>query len=254
MSQYNNLFGKYEFLFNSDTLKYRLFIPTELTDEFHFEKVLKDNLLIPLDGTKKYPIIVFLHGSGERGSDNELQLTYIDSVFANEKIQKDNPCFVLAPQCPAEKRWVEVDWNLDSHIMPEKPSVPLNLTYLLIDSLLKILPVDKNRIYITGLSMGGYGTWDLISRYPDKFAAAIPICGGGDENMATKIAEIPIWCFHGGKDKVVKTIRSQNMINAIKNAGGNPKYTEYPDLGHLCWNRAYSTGELYIWLFSQSKK
>jgi predicted peptidase len=253
-STFSQLFGKFSFVQDSDTLLYCLFLPEKVSESYHFEKVLRQNLLLPVDSSKKYPLILFLHGAGERGNDNQLQLNYIDSVFANDNFQKTNPCFVLAPQCPSDKRWVEVDWNLDKHILPENPSISLKLVNSLIDSLISVLPIDENKIYITGLSMGGYGTWDFISRYPEKFAAAVPICGGGDENTASKIANIPIWCFHGAKDKVVKTLRSQNMINAIVKSGGNPKYTEYPELGHLCWNRAYSTPELYTWLFSQTRK
>jgi len=253
-SQYSDLFDKNEYIYGSDTLRYRLYIPEPIKNVFHFESVLKKNLLLPVENSTKYPIILFLHGSGERGNDNNVQLTYIDSVFAKEKLQSENPCFILAPQCQIDKRWVDVDWDLPNHTTPENPSTPLKLANLLLDSLLQFYPIDKNRIYITGLSMGGYGTWDFISRYPDKFAAAIPICGGGDQNMAAIISGVPIWCFHGAKDKLVPAFRSQNMINAIKAVGGNPIYTEYPDLGHLCWSTAYSTPELFTWLFSQSKK
>lgn len=252
-STYSEKFEKYEFTINSDTLLYRLFYPEQMKENYHFENVLHENLFLNIDKGKKFPLILFLHGAGERGSDNMKQLTYIDSVFANKNLQNENPCFVLAPQCPQANRWVEVDWKLDNHNIPEKPSKDLELVNLLIDSLIEILPIDKSRIYITGLSMGGFGTWDFIARYPEKFAAAVPICGGGDEKTASSISQIPIWCFHGSKDKVVKVERSRNMIDAIKDSGGNPKYTEYQDLGHLCWSRAYSEEELFKWLFIQKR-
>ena len=137
--------------------------------------------------------------------------------------------------------------------MPKQPSVYLARTMFLIDSLVKNLNIDKNRIYITGLSMGGFGVWDAISRWPDKFAAAVPVCGGGDTAKAAMIKDIPIWTFHGDKDNLVMTSRSRDMIAAIKKAGGNPKYTEYTATGHNAWDKAYSEKDMYLWLFSQTK-
>ena len=194
-----------------------------------------------------------MHGAGERGTDNEIQLNYIVQVFGNSDFREKHPCYVLAPQCPKEQQWVEVSWLLSEHIQPKSPSIPLKLTMELIDEIIENYPVDVNRIYVTGLSMGGFGTWDLLSRFPDKFAAGIPICGGGDENNASIISQIPIWAFHGAKDKLVQVFRSRNMIEAVKNNGGSPKYTEFPNLGHFCWNKAYATKGLFEWLFSQTK-
>jgi len=111
--------------------------------------------------------------------------------------------------------------------------------------------IDPKRLYVTGLSMGGFGTWDLISRLPKKFAAAVPICGGADEAQAAAIAKVPVWVFHGGNDDVVKTVRSRNIVAALKAAGGAPKYTEYPGVGHGSWDQAYGEAELFPWLFSQ---
>ncbi len=203
---------------------------------------------------KKYPLVLFLHGAGERGDDNEKQLIHGTGLFTKEYNRVNFPCFLIAPQCPEEKRWVEVSWKLAKHTMPKESSETMKLTTDLINQLIKKYPIDTSRIYITGLSMGGFGTWDLICRYPDKFAAAIPVCGGGDEQKAELIKSIPIWAFHGKKDKLVNVSRSRNMINTIKASGGNPKYTEYPTLGHLCWDSAYSEKELLKWMFSQSLK
>ena len=152
---------------------------------------------------KKYPLAVFLHGAGERGQDNERQLIWGAGTFIKEENRKDYPCFVIAPQCPEEKRWVDVNWDLMKHVMPEKPSENMALVMELIDQVIDKYPINKRRIYVTGLSMGGYGTWDLISRWPDKFAAAAPICGGGDENQASKLINMPIWVFHGSDDRTV---------------------------------------------------
>jgi predicted peptidase len=135
--------------------------------------------------------------------------------------------------------------------MTEKASVPMNLTMDLLEKLIHKYPIDKKRIYVTGLSMGGFGAWDMICRYPGKFAAAIPICGGGDTGKAQLLVNTPIWAFHGSNDKVVKVILSRNMINAIKANGGNPKYTEYKGVGHDCWINAYKEKGLLEWLFGQ---
>jgi predicted peptidase len=148
-------------------------------------------------------------------------------------------------------RWANMDWAAAKGSMGKEPSIPMKLTMEVLDQLRKELPVDEKRIYVTGLSMGGYGTWDLIARRPDFFAGAVPVCGGADDSTAPAIKHIPIWCFHGGADPTVKPERSRNMIAALKAAGGNPKYTEYPGVGHNSWDRAYSEPELAKWLFAQ---
>jgi predicted peptidase len=199
----------------------------------------------------KYPLVIFLHGAGERGSDNEKQLIHGVSQFAANR--DEYPCFLIAPQCPDGKKWVEVDWSADSHTMPKEPGEVGRLTLGLIEQSIKELTVDPKRVYLTGLSMGGYGTWDLLARRPDLFAAAAPVCGGADEATAPKIKDIPVWAFHGARDTAVKPARSRNMIAALKKAGGSPKYTEYPDVGHNSWEPAYKDPELFKWLFAQKK-
>lgn len=203
--------------------------------------------------TTKYPLVIFLHGAGERGSDNDAQLVHGVKDFANPEARKLYPCFLIAPQCPNETKWVEVDWSASFHQRPEKPSSPAGLLLKLIEKMSAQFPIDTNRIYITGLSMGGYGTWDLIARKPELFAAAVPVCGGGDEKDGQIITKIPIWAFHGSKDTVVKPERTINMIEAIKKAGGNPKVTLYPEVGHNSWVNAYSGPEMLKWLFNQKK-
>jgi predicted peptidase len=203
---------------------------------------------------KKYPLVIFLHGAGERGSDNKKQLVHGMSDFASDAIMAKFPAFVVAPQCAEGKKWVEIDWTLDSHTMPEKPSDPLAATFELIDFLQKTQPIDANRIYITGLSMGGYGTWDAIQRRPELFAAAVPICGGGDPAMAKQIQFVPLWVFHGDADTAVKVGRSREMVEAIKDVGTEVKYTEYKGVGHDSWTRTYKDPALYEWLFAQRKK
>jgi len=204
-----------------------------------------------IEAGKKYPVVIFLHGAGERGTENETPLVHGVKKFATDEFLTKYPCFVIVPQCPTKSKWVEVDWTLDRHQMPDAPSVPMQATLDLLDELLKKEPIDPTRQYVSGLSMGGYGTWDLIQRFPERFAAAVPVCGGGDEKQAKKIAKVPVWAFHGAKDTAVKPERSRRMIAAMKEAGGAPKYTEYPDVGHNSWVPAYNDLKLYEWLFSQ---
>ncbi len=219
-------------------------------------KTLPYRLLKPLNYNpkEKYPLVVFLHGAGERGDDNDKQLVHGVPEFLTPENRKDYPCFLIAPQCPEGKKWVEVDWSAESEIQPKGPSEPMQLTLGLIDQMRKDYPIDGKRIYVTGLSMGGFGAWDVIARRPDLFAAAVPICGGGDEATATKIAKIPIWAFHGAKDPAVNVNRTRHMIAALKKAGGEPKYTEYPDEGHASWVPAYKDAAMMKWLFGQKKE
>lgn len=205
------------------------------------------------DAKQKYPLVVFLHGAGERGDDNKVQLVHGMADFANPANREKYPAFVIAPQCPKNEKWVDVDWGTLKHDMPEKPASPMRLTHELMAALEKEFSIDADRIYITGLSMGGYGTWDALQRHPQRFAAAIPICGGGDPKFAEKIKNIPIWAFHGTKDTAVKPERSRDMIDAIKAAGGSPKYTEYPEAGHDSWSATYKNPEVHAWLFAQRR-
>jgi predicted peptidase len=172
--------------------------------------------------------------------------------FASDENMEAHPCFVIAPQCPGNQMWVDVPWSLDSHTMPEKATPGMRSTLELLDQTAADYSIDKNRIYVTGLSMGGFGAWDIVQRYPKKFAAAVPICGGGDTAEAKTIKDVPIWAFHGDKDTAVKTSRSRDMIAAIKKAGGDAKYTEYKGVGHNSWSRTYANKEVYDWLFKQS--
>ena len=201
----------------------------------------------------KYPLVVFLHGAGERGNDNTAQLKHGVAEFCTPERRRAYPCFLIAPQCPEGKKWVEVDWSAAAHRAPEEPSDALGLTFSLIESLQKEFSLDANRIYVTGLSMGGYGTWDAAARHPERFAAAVPICGGGDEKSAPRLVNLPLWAFHGAKDEAVKVERSRNMIEAIRQAGGHPNYTEYAEEGHASWVPAYRDEELYKWLFAQRR-
>lgn len=200
-----------------------------------------------------YPLVLFLHGAGERGVDNSAQLVHGMNDFAKPENREKYPCFVVAPQCPEKKLWADVDWTTDSHTIAEKPSETMQLVLRLLDSLQQEFPVDPARLYVTGLSMGGYGAWDLVQRFPKKFAAAAPVCGGGDETIADRLVKVPIWAFHGDQDTAVKPERSRRMIEAIKKAGGEPLYTEYKGVGHNSWEPAYRDPKLMEWLFAQKR-
>lgn len=206
------------------------------------------------DPKKSYPLVVFWHGAGERGDNNTSQLVHGMDDFATDEMMAKYPAFVIAPQCPTGERWVNVSWAADSHQMEEKPSESMRMSFELIDALQKEFSIDANRIYACGLSMGGFGTWDALQRRPNQFAAAIPICGGGDTAEAAELVNTPIWAFHGGADTVVKTQRSRDMIEAIKAAGGKPKYTEYPNVGHNSWAQTFANPEVYDWLFAQHRE
>jgi len=218
-------------------------------------KELPYRLLRPKDYDPKqeYPLVLFLHGAGERGKDNQRQLAHGAKLFVKPENMEKFACFVIAPQCPDGKQWVDTPWGNNAHVMPEKPSDPMRLALSLIDDLKKEYRINAKRVYVSGLSMGGFGAWDCIQRNPAVFAAAIPVCGGADETKAAVITKIPVWNFHGDKDGVVKTIRSRNIIDAIKRGGGDPKYTEYKDVGHDAWNKAYNEPGLLEWLFKQQK-
>jgi len=202
---------------------------------------------------QQYPLVLFFHGAGERGDDNTKQLIHGMADFASEANRRNYPCFVVAPQCPADQQWVDTPWTLDAHTMPDKPTAAMRLSLELVGALRKSLPIDPARIYVTGLSMGGFGVWDALQRKPQLFAAAAPVCGGGDTTRAKSMATIPLWAFHGGSDTVVKPSRSRDMIAALKAAGGKPRLTEYPDVGHNSWAPTYRNPEFYAWLFAQKR-
>jgi len=216
--------------------------------------LLNYRLLIPegYDPDVSYPLVLFLHGAGERGDDNSAQLTWGVTRFAEDEIMKKYPAIVIAPQVPAEEFWAHLNWRQTDLETRDEPRMPLALSMEVLDQIIDDYPVDTNRLYITGLSMGGFGTWDAIIRYPDKFAAAIPVCGGGDISKAGLISKIPIWTFHGSLDDVVPPSLSRAMVHAIQEAGGHPGYTEYPGVGHDSWIPVYNDDYVIDWLFSQS--
>lgn len=226
---------------------------------FSFEKYISPNgdtlnyrqLMSDYDPITKYPLVIFLHGSGERGNDNKAQLKWGVMNFASSQNMKNHPSIVIAPQCPKDMSWGNFSYE-DMTLQPT-PTEPMKLLMELISQSIQNLPIDTSRIYITGLSMGGFGTFDAISRNPNLFAAAVPVCGGGDVSKSELISHIPMWIFHGALDRTVNPSLSRNMVEAITKAGGNPGYTQYPEAGHFSWIAAYSDTMLMEWLYSQRK-
>lgn len=212
------------------------------------DKVHKDDagehkyvVFIPHDykGDKEYPVILFLHGSGEtKGGKKEPVEVGIGPAI--KKREKTFPFITVIPQ--AEKR----PWSAGTY--------DGKLAIAILDEVCSQFKTDKKRIYLTGLSMGGMGTFSHAAATPERWAAMVPICGRGDIKTAEKIKDIPCWCFHGDADTAVNVKGSRDMMEAIKKAGGMPKYTEYPGVGHNSWDKAYDTDELYEWLAKQSKK
>lgn len=208
-------------------------------------------LISDYDQSSTYPLVIFLHGSGERGNDNEAQLKWGVKNFATPEVMKSYRPIVLAPQCPSGESWANLSQS-DLSLRSE-PTKPMKLLMELIDEIVANYAIDKDRIYITGLSMGGYGTYDLLMRRPELFAAAVPVCGAGDITKASEIANIPIWIFHGAKDDVVDPNNSIKMYSALLKEGAKPGLTLYPEAGHFSWIPAYSDPMLMPWLFDKKK-
>ncbi len=210
-----------------------------------FNKIIKEEmnlkylLFLPESYGKtqqKWPLILFLHGLGECG-DN-LELIKKHGLPKIVKTKKDFPFVVVSPQCPKGQWW------------PDKIEVLIKL----LDDIGSSYDIDTDRVYLTGLSMGGYGSWTLACAYPERFAAVVPICGGGVHHLGYKMRNVPVWAFHGAEDPVVPAIESRKMVGAIKKYGGNAKLTVYPGLKHDSWTVTYENPRLYEWLLEHTKK
>jgi len=205
---------------------------------------------------ERFPLLVFLHGADERGNDNQKQMTFVQKFFS--PVYTDQfESIIIVPQCPKGKRWVEVDWKLDSSVSPAQASVPMQLLKSLIfDSVCNYYKVEMTRMYVTGLSMGGFGTWDIICRFPGLFAAALPVCGGGDKEFIRRIRKTQIWAFHGLKDRLIKPKRTLELVNQLEKLKYPIKLTTFPTLGHNAWDSAYKiTKPSFLeWMFAQQLK
>jgi predicted peptidase len=233
-------FQKREFLDNNgNRMLYRILLP------------------IDYDCSKKYPLLVFLHGSGERGDDNEAQLKHGANLFLEESTRKNFQSIVVFPQCPSGESWSSMEsdstgkWDFP---FTQEPSKQMKLLSGLLSELMVNNCVDEQKVYLGGLSLGAFGTLEWIAREPNRFAAAFPICGGGN-TLLTSIygSRIPTWFFHGDADNVVPVSYSRELVNKIKAEKGNVRYTEYPGVGHDSWNNAFKEPELLSWLLKNTK-
>ena len=239
-----DVYEKKEFVFaEGKTLPYRILYPANY------------------DKTKKYPLLLFLHGAGERGKDNEKQLAWGSKLFITDENRKNFPAIVVFPQCPEESFWAVT--KIDRSTTPLKiefdytaePNWPLAAANELVKKISKEESVDKSRIYISGLSMGGMGTFESVYRYPDIYAAALPICGGGDVNHYDKrVAKVPFWVFHGAADAVVNVKLSQEMVEKLKSLKAEVRYSEYPGVNHDSWKNAFAEPDYLSWILLHKKK
>ena len=188
----------------------------------------------------RWPLLLFLHGAGERGNDLRQVAKHGPPKQASKNQYGYGAFIVVSPQCPRGTQWSD--------------KKQLQLLGKLIEHIKARYRVDPDRVYVTGLSMGGYGTWHLAAAMPGRFAAIAPICGGGNPGDAQKLAELPIWAFHGAKDRVVPVSQSQQMVDAVKARGGNVQFTVYPDAGHDSWTATYANPELARWLLSHRRE
>lgn len=239
-SQDRSLYQANHFIVEKDTLPYRILFPEGY------------------DGMKEYPLVVFLHGAGERGNDNESQLQWGANLFLENR--EKYPAIVVFPQCAKDDYWAKIKYRKKRKIGKRfrfplsvgKPTTSLKLAYSLIQNLIKEEAVNPKRIYVAGLSMGGMGTFEMLARFPDKFAAAIPICGGGNPNHTFNYAKkTSLWIFHGDADPVVGVRHSRRMAKQLKKFKADIKYTEYKEVDHLSWIPAFEEPDFLEWLFSK---
>lgn len=187
-----------------------------------------------VEPARRWPVVFFLHGKGERGRDLALLKRHgLPRLIAEGR---RFPFVVIAPQCPEEEYWSEA------------PCLPA-----FVAAASARYRIDPARVYLTGISMGGFGVWALAAREPARYAALLPICGGGDVRWAAQLRDVPAWAFHGAQDTVVPPIRSEQMVAAIRAAGGTPRFTLYPDAGHDAWTETYANDAIYAWLLAQRR-
>lgn len=234
-------YKKENFIAGTDTLKYRILYPENF------------------DATKKYPVVLFLHGRGESGNDNEKQLTHGGKIFLAENFRKDFPAIVIFPRCAETSYWsnVEIETVSDKRFFTfqkgGKPTKSMNLVLKFTDEFLKKPFADQSRIYVGGLSMGGMGTFEILRRRTKTFAAAFAICGGDNIANAKKYKNVPLWIFHGGLDDVVNPQLSYSIFRELRTLGHEPKYTIYPKANHNSWDATFAEPNLLPWLFGNKK-
>lgn len=202
---------------------------------------------------KESAVVLFLHGAGERGDNNSAQLFHGAREMCEFCTKNNLNVLALFPQCPAEHQWVNTPWGDPEHTMPEE-SEDMRLAMAMLDQELEKTGSDRKKVYVMGISMGGYGTWDAISRYPEKFAAAFPVCGGVDVKQVENLKKVPLLIYHGEVDSVVMPKRSRDAVAALKAAGCTTfRYVEVPGCDHNSWGPAFAEEANWKWLFEQSK-
>jgi len=238
-SQDLSLYEEKTYIFENDTLNYRILKPLDY------------------DPKKQYPVHLFLHGSGERGNNNLSQLTHGGKLFLKKENREKYNSWVIFPQCKENERWPSISSDLWDKTLGNKiikPNESLGLVIRLMDEFIERKQVNKKKIYLSGLSMGGMGAFELLFRRPNMFAAATPICGNGITEYAKLYADkVAIWIFHGSDDRVVSPKHSLKMARAIINSGGSPKMTLYENVGHDSWNNAFDEKDFLKWIHSKSK-
>lgn len=239
-------------------------VSAQSTDGFQPKEYEKDGeslpyqILYPSDFSKdkEYPLILFLHGAGERGSDNQLQLLHGGEFFKEKVLSGDYPAIVLFPQCPTDEYWARIDQGSRetgfSFPRQSEPTAPMALVIDLLDDMLEENYVKKDQVYVGGLSMGGMGTLELLYRKPETFAAAIAICGGGNPQHVEAYADnTALWFFHGGQDMIVPVEQSLQMVRALQDHGADVTLTVYEEADHNSWDPAFAEPTLLSWLFSK---
>ncbi|WP_335964481.1 prolyl oligopeptidase family serine peptidase [Galbibacter sp. PAP.153] len=233
-----SLYQKDNFVKDGDTLRYRIMLPENFSDN------------------KAYPLVFFLHGAGERGNDNESQLMHGSDLFASKENRKNYPAIIIFPQCSKDSYWSNASVDRSDNGVKLKfhtdkaPTKAMSLAMDLLREYVSKPYVNKQQVYVVGLSMGGMGTFEILSRMPDTFAAAIPICGGGSTELVKKYVNTPIWVFHGAQDNVVNPNHSLEMVKALLAEGGSPRFTLYDNANHNSWDRAFHELDFLSWLFS----
>ncbi len=215
----------------------------------------KYRVLYPLafDQDSSYALLVFLHGAGERGDNNEDQLKHVAHIFAQDSIRARYPAIIIFPQCAAGDYWASVDDKRRRVKSSLDPTASMKNVITILDHFEKQAFVNKQRVHVAGLSMGGFGTFDLLSRFPNRFASAIAICGGADLLSVAKIMQTPLRIYHGALDQVVPVENSRNIATALAKLNAPCRYIEYPDGMHDVWTRAMSEPDQIQWLFSHSR-
>ena len=247
--------------YGGTTINRQYFLPKIFEDRTYTASdgtVLKYRLYVPYDydESKEYPVLLLMHGAGERGDNNTGNLVHmLQELFSLD----DSPfwdCIIIAPQCPNGEQWVDTPWSEGGYRVDEVPESNENKAVLEILNLVaKTFPTDKDRYYVAGLSMGGFGTWDLIMRHPELFAAAVPLCGGGDYTQASKLVDMPIYTIHDKNDTTVPNSGTKEMYVALTSLGSKVIfYEETSGKGHNVWSYAATKAEIWTWLFEQTRE